>query len=434
MKTDSIAPGSVATVSAVAAPASESAAVLTGKEPRRPRRYALPRHIAFAGLALVFVALLAAAAAPSPFFVLYQAAWGFPSWLLSFAFAIYAVTLLGTLLTVGSLSDYIGRRPVLIGALIVEAIAMALFVFAPNIETVVVARAIQGIATGAATGAVSAALTDMAPARNRALGAVIGGLAPFGGLAVGAILAGVVIQAAADPVVLTFLTLATVFVLGAIFIALAPESVSARKGALRSLVPHVAVPLRARGEFWSAVPVYLAGWMTGGLFLGLVPEILRDSFHIDSGIVSGGVIAVLSAIATLSVFLSRRVAARTVIIVGSMALVVGIAAVAGSILLGVFALFWIGTMIAGVGFGMGFAGEIRVTAPLAQPHERGELFAAIYVVAYLSFGVPAIIAGAVVGVFHLVPTVITYALIVVASAAVGAVVQSRRARRQSVSD
>lgn len=389
---------------------------------------ALPRPAAFAGLASTLVVLFAASAAPSPFFVIYQREWGFPSWLLSFAFAIYAVTLLLALLTVGSLSDHVGRRPVLVGAIALQVLAMALFAFAPNIETVVIARAIQGVATGAATGALSAALTDLAPERNRGLGAIVGSLAPFGGLAVGAILAGVVIAAVPSPVIATFVAFMILFLVALVVVVISPESVSRRRGALHSLIPRIRVPLRARAEFRSGVPIYLAGWMTGGLFLGLVPEILRDSFRIDGGLVSGAVIAVLSGIGTLAVFLSRRMRPRTVIIFGALSLVAGIALVAGSLVLGEFVLFCAGTVVAGFGFGMAFAGEVRVTAPLAEAHERGEMFAAIYVISYLSFGVPAIIAGLAVAQFDLVPTSAVYSLVVVASAAIGVVVQVRHAR------
>ena len=398
------------------------------REPEGGRRVVLPRTAAFAGLASILVVLFAASAAPSPFFVIYQQEWGFPSWLLSFAFAIYAVTLLLALLTIGSLSDHIGRRPVLIGAIALQVVAMALFAFAPNIETVVIARAIQGVATGAATGALSAALTDLAPAANRGLGAIVGSLAPFGGLAVGAILAGVVIDAVPNPVVATFMAFMIVFLVALVVVVISPESVSKRPGAVRSLIPRIAVPQRARREFTSGIPIYLAGWMTGGLFLGLVPEILRDTFRIDSGLVSGAVIAVLSGIGTLAVFLSRRVRPRAVIVVGALSLVAGIALVALSLLFGEFVLFSVGTVVAGFGFGMTFAGEVRATAPLAEAHERGEMFAAIYVVSYLSFGVPAIIAGLAVAEFNLVPTSVVYAVIVVVSAAVGVVVQLRHAR------
>jgi MFS family permease len=393
------------------------------------RRRGASRGVAFTGFSLILVLLFASSAAPSPFFVVYQAEWGFPSWWISFAFAVYAVTLLVALLTVGSLSDHIGRRPVLIGALAFQAAAMVLFAFAPSIGTVVLARAIQGFATGAATGAFSAALTDLAPANNRALGATISGLSSVGGLAIGAILAGVSIEAEADPIVGTFLALAAVFILGLAFVVVSPESVTPRAGALRSLRPHVAIPARARGEFGMAVPVLLAEWMTGGLFLGLVPEILRDVFHVDSGLVSGGTIAALSLVGAVSIFLSRRAAARTVVIAGSFTLLLGVGAVAASFLLASIVLLAVGTVVAGVGFGITFAAELRLIAPLAEAHQRGEMFAAIYVVAYLSFGVPAIVAGAAASIFHLVPTAIAYTLVVVLSATVGTLVHLARARR-----
>jgi MFS family permease len=404
-----------------------SAASSTGVAAASGRRTA-PRRVAFIGFSVILVVLFASSAAPSPFFVVYQAEWGFAAWLLTFAFAVYAVTLLLALLTVGSLSDHIGRRPVLIGALILQVVAMVLFAFAPNIETVVLARALQGVATGAATGAFSAALTDLAPAHNRALGASMSGLASVGGLAVGAIFAGVAIQTEAEPIASTFLVLAAIFVAALAFVIVAPETISPRAGALRSLVPRVAVPRHARAEFFSAIPVILAGWMTGGLFLGLVPQILRDVFQLSSGLFSGGAIAVLSLVGAVSIHLSRRMAARPVVVAGALALLLGVGAIATSFLLGSVALLAVGTTVTGVGFGIAFAGELRLIAPLAESHQRGEMFAAIYVVAYLSLGVPAIVAGAVASVFGLVPTAVGYTLIAVLSAAVGILIHLARAR------
>jgi len=88
-----------------------------------PRRRTLRPLAAFVGSAIAFVAVSFSVGAPSPLFVLYQREWGFADWMLTVAFAIYAITLLVTLLVAGSLSDHIGRRPVLIGALALEATA-----------------------------------------------------------------------------------------------------------------------------------------------------------------------------------------------------------------------------------------------------------------------------------------------------------------------
>jgi MFS family permease len=105
------------------------------------RRHASPT-LAFAGVTISFLGLFLAAGAPSPLFRLEQQEWGFPVWLLTIAFAIYAIALLAALLIAGSLSDYIGRRPVLIGALGIEAAAMLIFLFAPDIGWVIAARAV----------------------------------------------------------------------------------------------------------------------------------------------------------------------------------------------------------------------------------------------------------------------------------------------------
>ncbi len=70
------------------------------------------------------------------------------------------MSLLAALLTVGSLSDYLGRRPVIFAALLLEIIAMGLFIVADSIPLLIAARVLQGFATGMATSVLGAALLD----------------------------------------------------------------------------------------------------------------------------------------------------------------------------------------------------------------------------------------------------------------------------------
>ncbi len=49
-----------------------------------------------------------------------------PFWV-TIVFASYVASLLAALLTVGGLSDYVGRRPVILAALLLNAVAMLLF-------------------------------------------------------------------------------------------------------------------------------------------------------------------------------------------------------------------------------------------------------------------------------------------------------------------
>src|ERR1700677_576740 len=160
--------------------------VLTGGSPAAATRRRASPALAFAGVTLSFLGLFLAAGAPSPLLRLEQQAWGFPVWLLTIAFASYAIALLAALLVAGSLSDYIGRRPVLIGALGVEAAAMLIFLFAPNIGWVIAARTVQGIATGAGVSAFTAAAAEYAPAKHKKLGVLAGSVAPAAGLGLGA--------------------------------------------------------------------------------------------------------------------------------------------------------------------------------------------------------------------------------------------------------
>src|ERR1700759_3652203 len=105
----------------------------------------------FALLFCATVVLMASASAPSPIYPLYQERWGFSVTMLTVVFAVYVVGLLGALLTVGSLSDRLGRRPMLVAALLVAAASTAIFWTADGVGSLLIARVVQGLATGTAT-------------------------------------------------------------------------------------------------------------------------------------------------------------------------------------------------------------------------------------------------------------------------------------------
>jgi MFS family permease len=352
--------------------------------------------------------------------------------MLTIAFAAYAIALVVALVIAGSLSDFIGRRPVLIGSLALELAAMLLFVFAPGIEWVIVARVVQGVATGAATSAFSASLVELAPERHRRLGTVIGSAAPAGGLGLGALLTGLAVQFSATASVVVFTTLAVIMALGGLVAILARETVSRRAGAARSLIPRVIVPGPARREFVAAIPVHLAAWMLAGLFMGLAPTILQSIFHIDSGLLDGATAFLQPAAAAAVGFLLGSLTARRTTVIGGAGVLVGTAIIAAGIVFQLLPLLWLGGIIGGVGFGASFSGAMRSVAPLALPHQRAELFAGVFLVAYLAFGVPAIVAGQLIAPLGLLPTVLGYGAAILLAAGVGILAQVRVSRQPSV--
>jgi predicted MFS family arabinose efflux permease len=368
----------------------------------------LPRTSAFWLVAAALLLLTFAAAAPSPLYVVYQSAWGFSSGTLTVVFAVYALFLLIALITVGSLSDHLGRKPLLFASLLLEAGAMLLFAEARSVGWLLLARAVQGFATGAATGTLSAALVDLQPERSPGFGALINGAASTLGLALGAFGAGLLVQYAPAPRVLVFALLIAGFLAATAALALIPETAPRRPGALASLLPRARVPRRARRAFLAALPGLIAVWALGGLYLSLAPSLAVGVLHVRNHLVGGLVISTLTASGTVGSLLMRTRPARLSVRIGSIALCVGVLGTLTALGVHGVGLFFAMTAVAGFGFGAAFLGALSSVAPLAAVEERAELFAAVYVVSYLAFSAPAVAAGFTAPHLGLLPTAIGY--------------------------
>ena len=96
-----------------------------------PQSRASLSHRATTFIAVITAMTFAASgAAPTPLYQQYQEAFGLTPFMLTVVFGAYVLSLLGALLTVGSLSDYIGRRPAILAALSLNVVAMVMFISA----------------------------------------------------------------------------------------------------------------------------------------------------------------------------------------------------------------------------------------------------------------------------------------------------------------
>src|SRR6185437_2971505 len=194
----------------------------------------------------------------------YQHQWSFSPITLTSVFAVYALALLASLVVAGSVSDHVGRRPTLLAALAVEMVGMLAFAAAQSVVWLFAARILQGVATGMAMGAISAALLDLQPADRPRLGALVGVAAPLSGLAAGALATGLLVQYGPDPTRLVFWLLLGGFAFAALTAVAVPETV--HTGPWRhALRPRFAVPRPLRGAFVAAIPSMAAAWALGGL-------------------------------------------------------------------------------------------------------------------------------------------------------------------------
>jgi len=365
-------------------------------------------------LASLIVALLASSAAPTPLYAIYQARWHFTPITTTVVFGVYAVAVLTALLTLGKLSDHVGRRPVLVTALAVHAGALVIFATATGVPELLAARVVQGLSTGAALGAIGAAMLDM----DRELGTFANAVAPGMGTATGAIASALAVRFLPAPTHLIYLALIGVLALQAVAIAAMRETVSRAAGALASLRPEIILPRALRAPVLTAVPVLFAVWALAGLYGALGPALVHALTGSGEVVLGALSLFVLAASAVVAIIALRRAPARTVMLAGILALIAGVAVTVMAISLGSSALFFAGSVVAGVGFGSGFQGGIRLVVPLAAAHERAGLVSLLYVVSYLGLGVPAVLAG--FGVVHgggLIDTARYYGAAVIALAA-----------------
>lgn len=377
----------------------------------RTRRH-VPRRAGFWVVAFTTAVLLAASSAPSPLYAVYQQRFGFSATTLTVVFAVYVVALLGTLLVAGRLSDHLGRRPVLAGALLVEAASMLVFVGASGTAWLMVARAVQGVATGAAVAVLGAYLLDLQPADGSRLGSLVNSLAPSLGLALGAVGAGVLVQYGPDPSHLVFWLLGAAFLALTLVVAVLPESVRRTPGALASLRPQVTVPRAARGPFARVAPVMIATWALGGLVLSLGGSVLAAVFGLTNHGEVGLLLAVLPAAGGLAAFLLRDVGPAPMTRIGTVALIAGAGVFLVALVTASLWVFVVAAVVAGAGFGVGFLGSLRRVTQLAEPGERAGLLAAVYVLSYLGFSIPAVVAGVLVPHLGLLHTAYGYAAFV----------------------
>ncbi len=220
-------------------------------------------------------------------------------------------------------------------------------------------------------------------------------------------------------------------VAAAVATTLLPETAARRPGAVASLRPRVGLPAHMRAEFGSITPVLLASWALGGLYLSLGPSVAAGPLGITDHLVGGLVATLLCGTGAVTALLMRGRPLPRVLLVASVLLAAGTLATLAAVDAGSAVLAGLGTVVAGVGFGAAGLGAFGTMAALARPTERGAVFALTYVVSYLAFSLPAVVAGVAANVVGLGPTALVYGGAVVALSLLALVARLRLRTRQA---
>lgn len=329
----------------------------------------------------------------TPLIPLYKEQLGFGDTVVTLFLVCYVAALVPAMLTLGQLSDRVGRKGVLIGALVALGIAQMYLATEPPLGGLLAARALQGLATGAFFGTCTAFLVDGAPAGRRGWVSVLASVSVRGGLGLGPGLGGLFAEYAAAPLRTPFLVHLAAVAVAVVIIATLPETVTSRSR--RPLTLKLGVPPEDHAVFWRVlVPSGMLFSLFDGVCLSLIPVFEVRELDVTNYALVGaaGFLVLVSGAVSQLVF--RRLAATPAIVWGLGAASVAFVGVVVGAPLRSPALVLSAVAVTGAACGLVFKGGVDLCTRIAPPADRGKLISSYYVACYLGgFSVPLLVVG-----------------------------------------
>ena len=409
------------------APAEHTA--LTGileREPPRRTRHQRHHAAAFWVVAAASCLNLAFSAVPTPLYAIYQQHDHFSTLMITVVYAVYAIGVIVSLFLGGHISDWVGRRRMLVPAIAVNVLSAVLFIAFPSLAGLLIARIVSGVSIGLTTGAATAYLTELhvgaggSPAGRRPQ--VVATAANLGGIALGPLGAGLLAQFAPVPLVTPYVVFGGLLAVFALLIALAPETASRPDPRPAWRPQRVAIPAHARGAFFAATAAAAAAFAVYGVFNSLVPGFLAGTMHETSYAVAGAVAFSAFASGAVAQIALGPAGNATTLKLSVPVLFAGLALFTIGMWLPSLPVFVTGGIVTGAGGGLVFRGSLVAAASTAPPGSRAEVLAGFFLGAYVGLSAPVIALG--VATEYAAPRDVMLVFVVLAAAAVAAGVRA----------
>ncbi|MFI6271449.1 MFS transporter [Micromonospora zamorensis] len=353
-------------------------------------------------VAFAFWITLVGTTVPTPLYPLYEMQFGFSSLTVTVVYALYALGVVVGLLVFGRLSDQIGRRPVILAALLLSVAADAVFLFAVDLAMIIVGRILAGLSAALIIGAATAALAELIDRRHPKRAATVSIFANLGGLATGTLLAGIVSDVAPDPLRLPWAIVLILAVLAIIALRGVPETVRERSP-VTLRVQRLHVPATIRGAFVRSAITGGAGFAAlgvltsvSGLFLGMV---LHETSHTLAALV----VFVAFAGAAFGQLLTRVLSSRAALASACVGLIVGAGLLAFSMWMALLATLLVSAALIGVASGVAVGDGIATITMKTEPQHQAEAVSTFFAILFAMLGVPAVGVGLLIQTIGLRP-------------------------------
>ncbi|HEX3906455.1 MAG TPA: MFS transporter [Mycobacteriales bacterium] len=384
-------------MSATSTAAGPSASVEPANHSIRSRRH---HSFGFWAATVAFLVNMGFSAVPTPLYVLYQRRDHFSTLMVTVVYAVYAVGVIASLFLGGHISDWAGRKRVFVPALLVNVLSAVIFVLAPSLPGLLVARVISGVSVGLTTATATAYLHELhAGSRARGgsgsarRGQIVATAANLGGIGVGPLIAGLLAQYAPQPLRLSYYVFGIALIILAVLVAVSPETTT-RMNPMPAWRPQrIAVPAHTRRLFFAATAAGVASFAVFGVFNSLAPSFLAGTLHQQSHAVAGAVAFVAFAGGALAQIALGRAGTRLTLRISPFVLLPGLALLTGGMWLPSLAMFVVGGAVTGAGAGLVFRGALTATSTAAPEGSRAEVLAGYFLGSYLGLSVPVVGLG-----------------------------------------
>ncbi|MGV8871533.1 MAG: MFS transporter [Rhodococcus sp. (in: high G+C Gram-positive bacteria)] len=394
-------------------------------------RAPVARRAAFVGVAFAFVVAMMGTTMPTPLYALYEVEFGFSVFVVTLVFAAYAAGVLGALVVLGRWSDSLGRRPMLLSAIVFGLVSAVVFVFASSLTELVIGRVLSGISAGIFVGTATVTLIELVPDAWRDHAPAIATAANIGGLGLGPLVAGVLVEYLPHPLRLTFWVDIVLLLVAGVAVFLAPETVRVAAGA-RPQMQRLSIPPDVRGTFLRASIGGFAGFAVLGLFSAVSPGFVAGVLQIDNHAATGAVVFTVFATSAIAQITMRRFDPAAAQRWGCLVLMLGLMVLATSLLLRSLPVLVVAALLCGVGQGVIFSNGMSTISTQLPPERRAEVTSTFFVVLYVAISVPVIGAGAAAAAWGLVTAGVVFSSLIAVLAAVAFVLLTVAGRKSRV--
>lgn len=362
------------------------------RSPPQPRASAALRAGGFWAVAYAFAVTMASTTLPSPLYPIYERHFGFSALTVTVIFAVYAFGVVAALLAFGELSDQVGRRPVLLGALAFAVVALVALLVADGLAVLLVGRVLQGMAAGLMTGTGTAALVDLAPDGRRDFATAVAVVVNIGGLGCGTLLSGALAAWATHPLRLPYVVVLALLA-PAVLGVLATRDLVRERRRPRLRLQRLSVPREVRGVFVRGALAGGSAFAVSGLVSAVGPSALGELLGFHSPALAGFVIFVLFGASAAGQVVVRTITPESGLRAGCGLLAVGAGLLIAALAAESLALLLAGAVTIGAGQGIAVGSGLAAVNERTPPERRGETASSFFVVLYIGLAVPVIAAG-----------------------------------------